>query len=162
MLTICFAGQRCTEPGRRYSTRSALFEEPNATCESPPSGNPHILHYLRLQYRSEANCLLDPRLTVLAQTHNIQSQELGIDSNCMEAISASVYRTCRSRPTRCWHYGTGHQRRLELPERAAPSRRDGCPSLPDRVLIGRDSRGRSSRLLCLPNAQPYLLGTQPT
>ena len=121
MLMICFTGRHCTEPGRRHSTRSVLFEELSTTCESPASGNPHILHnsealpsseppqqknpslplnlrldsslilhYLRLRYRSATNRLLDSRLSVLAQIHHIQSQELGIDSNCTEAIGASV------------------------------------------------------------------------
>ena len=79
MLTIRFAGRCPGETSQRRSTRSDFFEEFAATCQSTPPGSPHGLRHLRLRHRSTADRLVDPRLSILAQIHYLQPQELGID-----------------------------------------------------------------------------------
>lgn len=79
MITICFAGRCSRKTCQGRSPPCNFFEEFVETCESPPSGGPHLLRYPRLRFRSETGHSLDARLPILAQSHCLQPEELGVD-----------------------------------------------------------------------------------
>jgi len=79
VLTGWFAGRRAGETSQRCSTRSDLPEELTTACQPSFSRNHRVVRNLRLRCRSETSRLLDPCLPVLAQSHHLQSWELGVD-----------------------------------------------------------------------------------
>jgi len=105
-LTIPFTGQCSRETSQGRPTRDCYFKELTATCEPSPSGSPRIMRHLRLRHRSEADPPLDSCLSILAEVHQFQSEELGVDINRVEAIGTSVHRTCRGSPTGHRHHRT--------------------------------------------------------
>ena len=69
---MCFTDRRSGETSEGHSKRGCDFEELAAACEPSPSGSPRVMRHIRLQYRSEADPLLDPRLSILAEVHQLQ------------------------------------------------------------------------------------------
>ena len=90
MLTMCVTDQCSREASQSHPTRGCHFKEFVATRKSTPSGNPRIVRHLRIGYRSGTNRRLDSRLSILEEGNQLKSDELGIDSNQMEAIGTSV------------------------------------------------------------------------
>jgi len=73
VLTRYFPGRRSREASQRRPPRSYHLEELPATCEPSPSRNHRAVRHLCLPRRSPTDCLLDPRLPVLASSHRFQS-----------------------------------------------------------------------------------------
>ena len=74
MLTMCFTDRRSGETNEGHSKRGCDFAEFAVACKPSPSGSPRVMrHIVRPRYRSEADRLLDPRLSILAEIHQLQS-----------------------------------------------------------------------------------------
>jgi len=114
---------RCSrETSQRRPTRSNFLEKRTTTGESPPPRSHRAVRRLCIRCRSEANHPLDPRVSVLAQGHHFQSQELGIDRQWMEAFGPFVYRTISGGRSVCQDLGIGYQEGWRLPSGIGPSR----------------------------------------
>ena len=100
ILTRPFTGRRSGETSQRHSTRDYFLEELPTACEPSPSRGHRAVRHFHLQSRSPTNHHLDPRLPILAQSNHVQSQELGIDRQRVEAIGSFVSRTCWGGPSR--------------------------------------------------------------
>jgi len=130
-----FLGRCSRETSQRRPTRSDLLEKRTTTGESPPPRSHRAVRRLCLRCRSEANHSLDPRVSVLAQSHHFQSQELGIDQQWMEAFGPFMSRTISSGQSVRQDLGIGYQGGRRLPSGVDSSRLKDLRSFPDRVLI---------------------------
>ena len=156
MLTLCFIGRRPRKRSR--PTRNTFFQEFSATCQPFASGTPHVLRHLRLRHRSKADRLLDPRLSVLAHIHQLQSKELGVDINQMEAIGTPVPRAFWSCTVSHKHHGVGCQGKPKLPRVISPTNFKGLLPSPRRIFIHRGRGGQPPWILRLTDVQSHLPG----
>jgi len=98
-MMTCFTDRRFREASQRRSARDRHSKKFVATRKSTPSGSPRIVRRPRIRCQSGTDRGVDSRLPILAEGHQLKSDELGIDSNRMEAIDASMPRTRRGGPT---------------------------------------------------------------
>jgi len=114
---------RCSrETSQRRPTRSNFLEKRTTTGESPPSRSHRAVRSLCLRHRPETNHPLDPRVSVLAQGHRFQSQELVIDIQWMEAFGSFVSRAIGGSPSDRQDLGVGYQGGRRLPSGVDSSR----------------------------------------
>jgi len=155
-----FLGRCSRRTSQRCSTRSDFPEKCPTTGESSPSRSYRAVRCLCLRYRPEANHPPDSRVSILAQGHRFQSQDLGIDRQWMEAFGSFVSRTLSGSPSVRQDLGIGYQGGRRLPSDVDSSRVQDLWSFSDRVLVYRERGRQSSRSPHLPDATPHLVGAR--